>query len=117
MSDEYAKAVQEASKAVTKSLETAQGAGNWIERTFGGGFKHLGGAWEDKMLEFRINNRLNIIGRLKPKLDALGPIQMRALPDRFVVPLIDACSDEDDENLQEVWANYILNAIDPTRFC
>ncbi|MEH3125578.1 hypothetical protein [Agrobacterium cavarae] len=110
------KAAEELAKLGQKSLETAEKAGGWLDQTFGEGFRNLGGAFEDSMAGFRVRNRTRVLAKTQKAIQAAGLSgNTRPLDPRISIPLLGAISDESDENLQDVWATYIKNAVDPTK--
>jgi hypothetical protein len=46
-------------------------------------------------------------------LEELGVTEIKRIDFRNAVPLLEAISDESDERLQDVWAAYFANALDP----
>lgn len=110
------KATEELAKLGQKSLETADKAGGWVDRVFGGGFIQLGAAFEDSMAGFRIRNRAKVLEKTKQSIEKSGLSgRLRSLDPRIAVPIIDAISDESDDTLQGVWSSFILGAVDPER--
>ncbi|MCS6626264.1 hypothetical protein N0B44_25420 [Roseibacterium beibuensis] len=115
MSDE-AKAVEALAKLGERSLETADKAGGWATRVFGEGFQQLGGTWADSMAGYRFRNRVRVLQKTQAAIEKAGLTDdIRTLSDRLALPLLEAISDESDETLQDVWAAYIRNAVDPTK--
>lgn len=113
---EEGKAVEEVAKLATRSLETAEKAGGWLDGVLGDGFRQLGGVWSDNVAGFRFRNRIKIIQKVREEMERAGlKGNARQLSDRLMVPLIEAISDESDEALQDVWATYIRNAVDPAK--
>jgi hypothetical protein len=113
MSDEYAKAAQELAKLGQKSLDIASEAGGFFARTFGKAIEHIGAAVADKAAAYRVMNRAMVVAKTRKKLEKLGVTNMKAIDFRNGVPLLEGISDETDESLQEVWAAYLANALNP----
>jgi hypothetical protein len=115
-SDETAKAAQEVAKLGQRSLETANRAGGYFAETFKEAIGHIAAAASDSAEAFRIRNRASVLVKTKAKLAALGVTEnYRAIEDRVAVPLIEAISVEGDETIQDAWAGYISNALDPDK--
>lgn len=115
MSDE-AKALEEALKLGQRSLETLEKSGGWLDGIIGDGFRQLGGVFTDNMAAHRYLNRLRILKNTQEKIVAAGlQGQARKISGRIALPLLEAISDESDESLQDVWAVYIRNAVDPSK--
>ncbi|MDH6267969.1 hypothetical protein M2360_003372 [Rhizobium sp. SG_E_25_P2] len=108
------KANEELAKLGQKSLETAEKAGGWIDDVFGNGIRHVAGAFEDSMAGFRMRNRAQVMEKTRKAIEKSGMVgNVRALDPRISIPLFDAISNESDDVLQRVWADYIRNAVDP----
>jgi hypothetical protein len=115
MSDE-AKAIEEVSKLGQRSLETLEKGGGWLDGVLGDGFRELGGVFTDNMAAYRYRNRLRVLKKTQDAIEAAGlQGQVRQLSDRIAVPLLEAIADESDEALQDVWASYIRNSVDPSK--
>jgi hypothetical protein len=108
------KDVEELAKLGQKGLETTEKAGGWLDGVFGEGARQLGGAWADSMAGFRARNRLKVLAKTQKAIDEAGMAgKTRPLTERMSLPLIDAIEQESDETLQDVWAAYIKNSVDP----
>jgi hypothetical protein len=84
-----------------------------VERLFGGAFDEIGGAWQDKLAIRRQVRRISLFKHLKKKIEDAG-IDPRAIPDAVWIPAVQQASLEDNESLQEIWANLLANAADPS---
>lgn len=116
LSDEEAKAMQEAARLGQKGLELADNAGGYLAGTFQGAIKYLAMAAEDSAAGMFIRNRARVLHKTKAYLAELGVDKdFRPIAERNAVPLLEAISLESDESLQDVWAAYISNAMDPTK--
>ena len=110
------KAIEELAKLGRKGLETGEKAGGWLDTVFGGGFRELGQAFEDSMAGLRIRNRQRVIEKTRVTIESSGLTgSARALDPRIALPLWDAIAEETDESIQDVWAVYIRNAVDPSK--
>lgn len=115
MTDE-AKAAEELAKLGQRSLETAEKAGGWVDKVFGEGFQQLGGTWADSMAGLRYRNRIRVLQKTQAAIAAAGLSGgVRSLSERIALPLLEAISDESDDGLQDVWAAYIRNAVNPSK--
>lgn len=110
------KSTEELAKFGSRSLETAEKAGGWVDQVFGEGFRELGNAFAESMVGFRFRNRLRVIEKTQKAVDSAGLTgQTRPLSDRLAGPVLDAISDESDETLQDVWASYISSCVNPVK--
>jgi hypothetical protein len=107
ITDEQAKAVQEA-------LKTLQGIGGFLKQTFGTVPEDLvgllGGDW---LKARRMENFARIAGKARERLktrhvDAPEPPRLSIL-----LPLIVAAADEEDDDLQDMWARLLAAVADP----
>jgi abortive infection alpha-like protein len=85
---------------------------NLAERLFGGVVDELGGTWQDRLAIRRQVRRIALFKHLQKKIDEAG-FDPRGIPDAVWIPALQQASLEDDESLQEIWANLLANAADP----
>lgn len=67
----------------------------------------------DKAWEYRANNLIKITMRLQRKLRGAG-LPANAVPPRLLLPIIENCSVEDNETLQDMWAGLLATASQET---
>lgn len=113
ISDEEAKAAQEIAKLGQRSLDVASEAGGFFRKTFGNAIDHIAEAMADKAAAYRVRNRASVVQKTRKHLERLGVHNMKAIDFRNGLPLIEGISDESDDKLQEIWAAYLANALDP----
>jgi hypothetical protein len=113
ISDEQAKAAQEIAKFGQKGTDAASEAGGFFAKTFGNAIEHFSQALADKAAAYRIVNRPKIALKTQERLEKLGVTNFKAIDFRNGVPLLEGISDESDETLQDVWAAYFANALNP----
>lgn len=113
ISDEQAKAAQEIAKFGQKSIDAASEAGGFFAKTFGGAIEHYSQALADRAAAYRIVNRAKVAIKTQQRLKKLGVTNFKAIDFRNGVPLLEGISDESDEKLQDVWAAYLANALNP----
>ena len=113
ISDEQAKAAQEIAKFGQKGIDAASEAGGFFAKTFGNAIEHFSQAIADKAAAYRIVNRVKIALKTQERLAKLGVTDFKAIDFRNGVPLLEGISDEPDESLQDVWAAYLANALNP----
>ena len=114
MSDE-SKAVQEAAKAVTKSGEVLLAAGGWMANVLGTlpqDILGLGGG--DLIHEVRVRNLDRLKRRTAEILEArrVSPDRQAVRPN-ILIPIAATAADESREELQELFARLLANALDP----
>jgi len=97
-------------------LQTSEKAGQWLDRVFGDGARQLGSAFNDSMAGFRARNRLRVLQKTQKAFEDAGSLgAIRPLSERMIIPIWEAISDECDDTLQDVWASFLKNAIDPSK--
>lgn len=83
-----------------------------IDKLFGGPVEQIGGMWTDRLAVRRHIRRISLFGKLQAAIDK-ARFDPRQIPDNVWIPAIQEASLQDDETLQEKWANLLANAADP----
>ena len=87
-----------------------------IEPLVGPAFTKVGKTFQSWALHFQYKNLLSIGERVKNIHRERGiTSDLRTLPDRIAIPLLQSAAMEDEPTLQDLWAGLIANATDPTR--
>jgi hypothetical protein len=115
MSDEsmpYEKAVEETAKAAGNAIELIREGGRAIGPSVGNIYGLLIG---DRVSAAR-DRRLDEIARKTRKiLKDREVAEQQELPEDIAIPLLEAAQGESREELQELWARLLANAMDPKR--
>jgi hypothetical protein len=85
---------------------------NLIEKLFGGAVEQFGGMWSDSLAVRRQIRRISLFRKLQTAIDEVG-FDPQQIPDNIWVPAIQEASLQDDETIQQQWANLLANAADP----
>jgi Abortive infection alpha len=115
---ESAKAAQEIAKLGGKVIDAAQNAAPFINRVLGGPIEDAAGLLiADPLRAARILTQDWYARRVTEKLRErnLRDEQLKAVPANIAVPLLEAAQDETRDELREVWARLLANAMDPNR--
>ncbi|MCU1317725.1 MAG: hypothetical protein JWN63_3047 [Candidatus Acidoferrum typicum] len=116
MLDEEARAVQEVAKVTGKAIDLVRSAGGLLDDVFGETLRQLGGTAADWSRYFRLRNFLLIADKAKTVLDGRRITgKLLSIPPQFALPLLDGASLEAEEDIQQLWAGLIANAVDPGR--
>lgn len=108
VSDEQAKAIQEA-------LKTLQGIGGFLQSTFGTMPQDIVGLLAGDYLKVRrAENIVKMTEKAKKRLADRG-VQNADAPPSLAIPIIIAAGDESREELQDLWAALLASAADPNR--
>lgn len=118
--EEEAKAVQETAKAVQEVVKTtgqAIGAGEKLSSFVAPFIKaplaEASGLVEDWLKFVRWERQARFTLRAKAVMAELGLHEpTRALPLNFAIPLLQAASVEEDDELQDIWVNLLINSAD-----
>lgn len=85
---------------------------NLVEKLFGGPVEQIGGMWNDRLAVRRQIRRFSLLGKLQSAIDKAG-FDPQKIPDNIWIPAVQEASLQDDETIQEKWANLLANAADP----
>ncbi|NYH22861.1 Abi-alpha family protein [Paraburkholderia bryophila] len=108
---ETAKAVQEVAKTAGKGIDAATAMGGFIANYVRGPVEQGLGIFEDKLRYARWERQQRLMQRAEAFLAERGLKEPpNGLPLKFAVPLLQAASLEDDDNLQDLWAHLLVNA-------
>lgn len=108
---ESAKAVQEVAKATGKGIDAAREAGGFIAKCVGGPLTEAVGIWTDRLKYVRWEQQVALMTRANQKLAELGlsePTQV--VPLQIAIPIIQEGSMQSEGDLQDRWANLLVNA-------
>ena len=112
--EEEAKAVKEVAKTTGKAIDIGNSFGNFINKVFGDGIVDMGGAFSDWARLYRFERLLELQDRLDKIIDK-RKLEGKTIPikPKIGISIIQNASLEDDDALQDMWANLIANSIDP----
>ena len=108
---ESAKAVQETAKATGKAIDASRDLGAFVARFIGGPLEQASLIVEDKLRYMRWERQVRFMGRAQELLEDVGLSEpTRAVPMKVAIPLLQAASLEEDDDLQDIWARLLVNA-------
>ena len=108
---ESARAVQEIAKTSGKAIDSVNELGRFIAPFIAGPLEQATGLVEDKLRYMRWERQQRFMERVCQKLKELDEnFPTKQIPLKFAVPLFQAASLEDDDYLQDLWANLLVNA-------
>ena len=114
VSDEEAKAIQETAKTTSKALDVVGKSGSYVGGIFRGPLEAYSRLQTDRIEHQRALNLLSYIAKQKEAIERLGLTEtFDRLSERSVPLLVEAVANEPAEELQDVWAAYVANAMDP----
>jgi hypothetical protein len=116
VTDEQAKAFQECAKIVGQSIDAAKSLVGWIGKILGTIPEDLVGlAIGDALHIKRGENLVRIAVKAQERLDARSVHQTVDVPPAVAIPLVEAASDENREELVNLWARLLAAAMDLSR--
>lgn len=115
VTDEQAKALQEAFKLGGKGLDLAKALGSYLAQVLGSTPADvvglLGGDW---IRVRRAENLVLTMQRARERLRERG-VEPQPAPLALAVPLLEGAADENREELVDAWARLLAAAMDPSR--
>jgi hypothetical protein len=108
--EKTAKATQEVAKTTNTAIETSRDFGNYMSQFFTPPLEQISELITDKLKYYTWSNKLNLMHRAQEKIKKSRLIPQNTIPLKLGIPLLEAASLEDDNQLQELWANLLVNA-------
>ena len=113
MGIEASKAVQELAKTTGQGLGIMQKSGKFVSRFVGGPLEQAFGIIEDKLKYHRWERQVRYMDRANAFMAERGSqMQFRPVPLNVAIPIFEAASLEEDDDLQDLWARLLINAAD-----
>lgn len=107
---EVSKAAKEVAKATTKALGTAEKFGGFVSRYIGGPLEQAMGIFNDKLKYIRWERQERLFIRAQEFLKQEGIERPNnPVPLKYAVPLLEAASMEENDELQDLWAKLLIN--------
>jgi hypothetical protein len=116
---ESAKAVQEVAKTTRIGIEATQQLGGFVARVINEPIEAVTGMLSDKLRFMRWERQLRLRDRVIEKMKERGleeqfnTRQLKPVPPKLALPIVESASLEEDDELQDVWANLLTSAIRP----
>ncbi|MBM4064944.1 MAG: DUF4393 domain-containing protein [Planctomycetes bacterium] len=113
---EEAEAAKEIAIVTGKAIDASVKLGGIFRLIFGDAAIEFGGAVKDWATYFRYKNLLKIqdkVFKLHKKRNIEGKTIL--IPPRYAIPLIQNASQEDNDDIQSLWAGLVANSTDPDK--
>lgn len=108
----YEKAIEETAKATSKAVDLIRDGG----RAIGPAVADIYGVMiGDRVRAARVRNLDAINEKRRKKLESRGVSEPLQPPEEIAIPILEAAQGETREELQDIWASLLANAMDPTR--
>jgi hypothetical protein len=112
--EETAKATQEVARTTGKAIDAGRELGGFFAKIFGGPLEQLAGIGEDWLTAYRRTRQLRLAKRFMEIRNELGfEDETKTIELKFGLPLIAAASIENDDSLQDLYAQLLITATDP----
>ncbi len=99
------------STTIEKSLDIAEG---FLKSLVGQPIEELGLLLKDSVKHWRLKNQLRVLEKVKATCEKAG-MPLRQVNLKVLFPYLEAVSLEEDEKLQNLWANLLANYIDESK--
>ena len=107
------KAVEETAKIAGKAIDASSALGKWLDRIFGNLVENGVGLASDRLRYYRLDQLNRIHEKFETKWKARGLGQAEPLSTGVAIKVIDEASLAEDDSLQELWANLLVNGMNP----
>lgn len=112
--EEIAKAGQEIAKTTSKGIEATEKLGGFLAKYVNEPFETITGMISDKLHYVRWERQLRLHDRAKEKIkERRLEDSFRVVPPKLALPIIENASLEENDELQDLWANLLVSALDP----
>lgn len=109
---ELAKATGEIARTTGKAVDAAREFGGYFAPIVKQPLEQLAGIFEDKLRYLRWERQVRLAERAAQFLRERGAKDTRSVPLKFLIPLLEAASLEEDNRLQDLYAHLLANAAD-----
>jgi len=106
-------AVSKVAKTVGKAIDTSSRFGQWLDRIFGDLVENGVGLASDRLKYYRLDQLNKIHEKFEAKWKARCLDQTRPLPTGVAIKVLEEATVEENDDLQELWANLLVNAMNP----
>lgn len=113
----FYEAVQEVAKTTGKVIDAGRDLAPFLNRVFGAVPEDvvgiLGGDW---LHQARMRNGIRMLVRTKEILESRGiTSSLKEIAPKHLRPLLGAAADDNDDEVVELWASLLANAMDPNK--
>jgi hypothetical protein len=111
---ESAKAIQEVAKATRIGIEATQKLGGFVSKIINEPLEAVVGILTDRLQHIRAERQLRLVDRWREIISQRRlEGTLRIVPPKLALPIIENASLEEDDELQDLWANLLASAVDP----
>ena len=111
---EIAKTAQEVAKTTRAGIEATEKLGGFVARITNEPVEAIMGIFGDRLKFMRWERQLRLYDREQEILHQRGVgNHLRTVPPKLALPIVENASLEEDDELQDLWANLLASALDP----
>jgi hypothetical protein len=111
---ESAKAIQEIAKTTNTGIEVVERLGSFVSRIIKEPLDEASGMITDRLKYARWERQQRLIERANKYIEEKKiEKELRAVPPKVALPIIENASLEDNNELQDIWAYFLASAVDP----
>ncbi len=96
------------STALEKGIDVAK---SFVDKIISPSAEELGLLIKDRVSLWRFNNQIKILNKAKAQCEK-NNISIKSISPKLLCPYLENASLEDDDNLQDKWANLLVNMVD-----
>ncbi len=111
--EDMSKAVAEASKFGTTSVEATQKMLGFLSKILGYPLNEASGIIGDKLSYIRWQRQERMVDEVNTILIKKGLSETKSIPPKFAIPMLEQAALEEDDSLQDLWNKLIANSLDP----
>lgn len=111
---ESAKAVQEIAKTSRTAIESTEKLGRFVSKITGESIEAVTGILSDKLRFMRWERQIRLRDRMHEVINERGlEGRLNTVSPKLALPIIEHASLEENDELQDLWANLLASALDP----
>jgi hypothetical protein len=107
------KQAKDIAEAANVSVDAVAKLGTFVDNTFGNAIKNGLGLIGDKLAYYRLERAIELQQKVEARLKAKGIDAKKYVPVSFGLPIFEKATVEENDDIQQLWANLLTNALDP----
>lgn len=112
--EEASKATQEIAKTTGKFIDATSELGSFVSQYIGGPLEQAMGLVQDKLAYMQWERQARYIRKSNELIRELGLMgRIRPVQMKLAIPILQAASLEEDDELQDIWVRLLANAANP----
>ena len=107
------KQTKEIAEAANVGIDAVAKLGTFLDNTFGNAIKNGLGLIGDKLAYYRLERAIDLQHKVEDRLKVKGINARKYVPVSFGLPILEKATVEENDEMQQLWANLLTNAMDP----